>query len=228
MRKLLNIVAIFFLTNLWSQEIANHEVMIFSPEGDIFTIEIDSNETVGELANLLQDSYNMKGQFAFHFLAHSPQANTKANKKSRDYLAAVTESEKKDIAYIVNTLGMSSLYSIKKAKSSLKNAGARIDHVHPLRFLMCVFTDEKMKASIAAMEGRAWVWSEFVSGIAESLETEMNRGNMKSEFIADFSSKVGIDPNMITSSIESRHWTQLIVSLIRSVPRDANVNRYDI
>ena len=52
---------------------------------------------------------------------------------------------------------------INRNKDYLKKIGDQVQHVHPLRFLMCIFTDEKMKASVAALKCRTfgWIWKGF-------------------------------------------------------------------
>jgi hypothetical protein len=144
----------------------------------------------------------------------------------RDYYVPLTPENQKDIGYIVNTLGMASLGKIGKAKSSLKKAGDRIDHIHPLRFLMRIFTDEEMKVSIHAMQSRGWVWDEFYGGLKKSLEEESFRGNMRVEMIADFSIQVGLPFDMIYPVTAERHWKQLIDLLVQNIPRSTQKNRY--
>jgi len=66
------------------------------------------------------------------------------------------------------------LISIAIAKGDLVAAGDRIDHVHPLRFLEAVFTDEELKVGIRNIRGKGWVWNHFVGGLKDSLSTEFN------------------------------------------------------
>jgi hypothetical protein len=159
--------------------------------------------------------------------------NTIAEKKStsatfRNYYYPLSSNEKKDISFIVNTLGMSSLSKINKQKSALKSAGKRIDHIHPLRFLLTIFTDEQLKASIHALKDRSWMWTEFFSGLKDSLEAELNDDNMQMDIIQDFASQVGIQPDQITPLISQHQWNQLISTLINQIPRNANAGRYDM
>lgn len=123
---------------------------------------------------------------------------------------------------------MSSLVKITKSKSSLKKAGKRIDHIHPLKFLTCVLTDNQMKASFQAMQDRSWVWGEFFSGLKDSLEEEASRGNMKIEFIRDFSLQVSVSEDLIYPSISQKKWKQFISILINAIPKNPDADRYDM
>jgi len=145
----------------------------------------------------------------------------------RDYNATLTQVEIDSISYIVNTLAFRSLVSILKCKGELEAAGDRVDQVHPLRFLEVIFTSEQLKAGIRSIRGRGWIWGDFLAGFKNSLATESQIGNMTKAQINDFAAKVGINPNIITPSIEARNWDQLMDSLITQIPRRGNHDRYD-
>ena len=146
----------------------------------------------------------------------------------RDYETAVTEPEKKDLTYIVTSLANDSLISLGTSKSSLKKAGDRIDHIHPFRFLMTVFTDEKLKAGAHAIRDRGgWVWEGFIDGLTGSLKEEAARLNLL-QFAPDFAQKVKIDLALILPSLEQGKMTEFVNVLIDKIPREINPNRYDM
>src|SRR5262249_18389959 len=60
----------------------------------------------------------------------------------RDY-RPLTPGEQKEITYIVDTLGNSSLIAIARARGAIEKSGSDVDHVHPLQFLAHIFSDEK-------------------------------------------------------------------------------------
>lgn len=146
----------------------------------------------------------------------------------RDYAVAVTKQEKKEISYIISTLANDSLLSIGTSRSSLKKAGDRIDHLHPLRFLMAIFTDEKLKAGTHAIRDRGgWTWEGFIDGITGSLKEEGGRHNLL-PFVSDFAEKVKIDPSLILPSLEKGKWSEFVDLLIDKIPREIDPNRYDM
>lgn len=146
----------------------------------------------------------------------------------RDYHEQVTDQEKEYIAFIVTTLGNKPLTKIYKEKDNLKKIGDKIDHIHPLRFLMTVFTDEELKAAIANIKESRWVWGEFKKGLFNSLKDESKSKNMNIEFIQDFANTVEIDSSLIIPAINQSDWDGLISILIKNVPREGNPNRYDM
>lgn len=146
----------------------------------------------------------------------------------RDYEASVTKSEKKDIAYIVTTLAYDNLLSIGTSTSSLKDTRKRIIHIHPFRFLMTVFTDEKLKAGIHAIRDRGgWIWSGFVDGLEGSLNEEAGHKNLL-QFAPDFAKKVRIDVDQIMPSLQQSKWGDFLNILIDKIPREIDPNRYDM
>jgi hypothetical protein len=149
-------------------------------------------------------------------------------KQWRNYDTAVTKKEKEDILYIMRTLASDSLISIGKKRSSLKSAGDRIDHIHPYRFLITIFTDEELKARIAAIRDRGgWIGDGFFDGITGSLKEEAAGGNLH-QFTQDFAGKVKIDIDLISSPLQQGKWKEFVNILIDKIPREIDPKRYDM
>ena len=145
----------------------------------------------------------------------------------RSYAGGVTASESADIAYILKTMANSSLPKIKSAESALKKAGDRIDHVHPLHFLACIFSNEELKVCMRNLQGRAWVWKEFLGGITESMAEEDARGNLL-PFVQDFAAKVKTDAHVLIPILEGGRWERFVNTLIELVPREKGSDRYNM
>lgn len=151
------------------------------------------------------------------------------NNSFRQYQTPVSKKDKEKIRYIVTTLGFESTAKIATERSDLKKTGKEINHIHPLRFLMTVFTDEELKAGVHGIRGRmiGWIWSEFLDGLVKSLDEENAKQNMKMEYIQDFAKTVNIDVNVILPSIQQKKWSDFVNLLIDRIPRKNNPNRYD-
>lgn len=210
--------------------LCGQEVVARTPSGELVVVDVKPGESFSETIEMLQLAYGGNQEFLVDFKANSePSDDVQAKAKAwRDYEAKVTSPEKRDIAYIVNTLGMSSLLKIADNKATIRKAGKRVEHIHPLRFLSTVFTDEEMKASFHALVGRSWVWSDFFGGLRDSFESETNNNNMKQEFISDFAATVGIDIALIATVIANRQWEQLINVLVANIPRNSDAGRYNM
>lgn len=146
----------------------------------------------------------------------------------RHYDVQPTGDEREFVFYIVNTLGNKSLDKIWRAESSLKRAGDKIDHLHPLRFLEIVFTDEELKAAIRNLKNKRLVWSQFKGGLYGSLTEEAGRGNLTEDQVLDFTNNIGIDIAIIYPSILKADWDEMLTLLIKNVPREGDPGRYDM
>ncbi|KAF3362434.1 hypothetical protein PHSC3_001034 [Chlamydiales bacterium STE3] len=146
----------------------------------------------------------------------------------RNYFAPLTQKEKEDISYIITTLANNNVVKIASHRSALKRAGDRVDHVHPFRFLQCIFTNEELKVGIRNIQGKNWIWSEFLEGITSSLKEETRKNNLRPEFLADFATILGIDVNIIYQSYLTNQWEEMVNILINSVPRKDPSDRYNI
>lgn len=145
----------------------------------------------------------------------------------RNYYAPVLPHEESDIHFIITFLANKSLITIASHKGALEEAGDRIDHVHPLKFLATVFTNEERKVGIRNIRAKGWIWGEFVAGIKESLATEANANNLTIDVVNDFACVVGIDPRWIIPSLQARRWEEFIDILIAKIPRKGDHDRYD-
>lgn len=216
------------------------EIYVHTPSGDSLAIEVSAEDRFCEVFNqidaylasldadqcLLQSSHH--DEFMLEYTRAAPPQSRQAAQQ-RDYNRPVTAAEKEDIGYIVKNLATNTWTQLLRHRSSLKKAGERVDHVHPLRFLMCIFTDEELKGGIHSINGRGGkIWREFYSGLADSLEEESTRGNMESQVIKDFAHRVGVKVDLITPHINEHRWSAFIEVLIKNIPRGGNPDRYDM
>lgn len=144
----------------------------------------------------------------------------------RDYHRPLTMSDRQDIHYIISNLANNSVINIMFSKSSLERAGDRIDPVHPLQFLLCVFSNEEMKAGVHNIRGRSLLWKDFYNGLSESLQNESMENNLE-PYIADFAKKLHLNPALLTSSLHRRNWNEFLDVLFIHIPRNPERNRYD-
>lgn len=217
--------------------ISNAEVVVLeSITGESFAFEINENDTFLNVMDSIEaiarhaDNHEQLN-FSFMMLSKNISLNDILAKKAmvepRSYAYGIKASECADITYIVKTMANSSLPKIKIAESSLKKAGERIDHLHPFYFLSCIFTNEELKVCMRNLQGRAWVWKEFLKGIVTSLEEENGKGNVL-PYAADFAERVKVDINVILPILQGGRWERFVDTLIDKVPREGGSDRYNM
>lgn len=152
----------------------------------------------------------------------------RSNIITREYSRQTTVKEKEDIRYIVTSLANSSWTTLLKLRSSLKRAGERVDHLHPFRFLMCIFKDEEMKAGVHSIRDKKKIWKGFTDGLYVTLDKEASRGNLKLDYIQDFADSFKLDFSLINKPIQEKQWEELVDILIQNLPREGDPSRYDM
>jgi len=139
----------------------------------------------------------------------------------RDYWSPVTDQEKRDLAELVRTLANELQPALLGKKSHLEGTlKPRLVHLHPLKFLTIIFTDNELKVCMKNLDGKLVVWKKFEGETTESLAKENNAGNITQDQINDFANKVGLSSAELTPFFQGQKWTQLISFLIAKVKID--------
>lgn len=247
MRSALSLSCLFSLFTASASAEFAQQAILEGTSGDKYVIEIQPEksfrEVVESIENLmvaesqaagsrgLADAninlWNRSQGFSMVVADNSIMIKAAPKQTGRDYNVPITAQDQSDMSYIVKTLTNLSLLKIKKAESSLKRAGDRIKQVHPFNFLAYIFTNEELKVCIRNLEGRAWVWSEFVGGFVKSLNEESAAGEVL-PYAQDFANRLGIDVNQILPPLQNGQWERFISTLIKVVPRQGDHGRYDM
>lgn len=204
-----------------------YEVVIRTPEGAVNTVSVSEEQSVVDFLETLRFVFGENSYCIVDVVGADYDDFIRKAGLQRNYSVPLSPSQKKDIAFIVNTLGMASLVKIAKERSALKKAGDRLELVHPFHFVAAIFMDEEMKSSVHALKSRGWIWGDFFEGINSSMTDEQKNNNIQ-PFIHDFASRVGIDPSLIIPSLEAGNWKEFVNILIDKIPRNKDNNRYQM
>jgi len=204
------------------------EVLVRAPNGEELFVDVDPNESFGDVISRLHSC--LKGTENLETYCLDFQASTAEHKSSawRDYYRENAKEDTEHLSFIICTMGFKSIFKIFKERKALKSAGDKIDHLHPLRFVMGIFTDEEMKAAMHNIKGRTMVWDEFKKGLYTSLTDETKNNNMHVEFIEHFAKRVHVDSNLIIRPLQQQKWDEFINVLLKHVPRKGDPKRYDM
>lgn len=212
--------------------------------GDISIIDVNLEDSFKSVLHLIETemyaqelyascypgevTYNQR-ECLIDFMSEHDHASQYVSAKNtmRNYSSPLSANEKKEITYIVDTLGNSSLIAIATAKSSIEKSGKDVEHVHPLQFLLHIFSSEKLKAAIHNMQNRSWIWGRFFKGIKGGLEEEANRNNLL-QHLQDFSNRVQINSKLLYPLAERHEWKEFVDVLLKQIPRSENSGRYDM
>ncbi len=214
-----------------------HEVCMNTLDGSVFLFDIDPEENLQSAKESAQAAEEKHPTPFFEDLSHEEESlewwNLIASTQGqfighpRDYHAELTPEEETDIRYIITFLAQKSLISIAFEKGDLEKAGDRIDHIHPLRFLLTIFLDEELKVRIQNIRGKGWVWNRFIGGLKECLFTEYGLGNLREAYVEEFAELLGLDCDALLPFFQEQKWRDLVNYLIAEVPREGDYDRYD-
>lgn len=151
-----------------------------------------------------------------------------AHEEARDYSAAVTPVQKKAIGYVIRTLGDKPEASLLIYKGRLEVEGNKADGVHPLRWFEVILTNEKLKASMANLCRRSWIFSQFMNGMGHSFDLAVQRGNLTEAQLHDFAEKIGVDVSLLQPSFDQQNWKEFVSTAVANVPRAGHHDRYDM
>jgi hypothetical protein len=217
----------------------SQEVVIRTPSGNSLTLEIDTTTSFNDILQEIETQlYEIDDPLLYEHAkpilidfsgsATPCKATYKGQSVPRNFAVQVTPAEKKDMRKLLTSMAKNTWAELLSNSSSMNKIGDRIEHIHPLRFLQCIFSDEELKGCLHSVKDRSIIWKKFFSGVSESLEEEANRNNMKPEFIQEFAASLNLNPNLIKDSIEKKKWKEFLDILFKNLPRDGNQDRHDM
>ncbi len=205
------------------------EMIVKTPSDKVLLIDAASSDTIENIEDFIDHYEQCPEELRKEVFGKAVTEIDEVFPESgpvRNYLTPLTQKEKEDIAYIVNTLSDQPTPKLLFYKSSLNQAGDRINHVHPLNFMLVIFTDDLLKVKVRNIKRKGWVWKDFMAGIRNSMIEENAKNNIKPEFFFDFASKIGIDYSKIETPIAKANWDELVNVLMKHAESQGDNDRY--
>jgi hypothetical protein len=191
---------------------------------DIPDAEADENDL--QLLNSAQKQFTMDV-----FVAGSKISKVVAKQPKnipRNYWAFVTPVEKGHVKFILETLAMEPWYKIIANKRALEDAGEQVDHLHPFKWLLCIFSDPQLLGYIHMIfNSKGFPLKGFYDGTTKSLEREHSFNNLKPEYIQDLANHLHINPKALTPSLKDRDWKGFVKAVYKEVPWEGGSDKYN-
>jgi hypothetical protein len=105
--------------------------------------------------------------------------------------------------------------SLLLKQSHLKEIGAQIHHVHPLKFLATIFSNPHLKSCMQYIWGDYFKRNGFLDGLAPNLTREAEKGKLE-QYLKDFSVKINVSAEGMKPYFDTRDWEGLVLHLINS------------
>jgi len=125
-----------------------------------------------------------------------------------------TEQDQAHITEIIKTMAEYGKLTLLFKQNHLKQLGAQINHVHPLKFLEIVLVDADLKQCMREIFEDYFKRTGFLDGIGPSLTREMEKGKL-TQHIESFSKTVDVSADEIRPHFQTSDWEALVRHLIR-------------
>ncbi len=126
-----------------------------------------------------------------------------------------TEQDRAHIYEIISTMAEKGKLGLLFQQNHLRELGAHINHVHPLKFLASIFKDPYLKSSMYYIWNDYFKRNGFLEGLAPSLTREAEKGKLDM-YIKDFAADLGISAEAVKTYFDARDWENLVLFLIQS------------
>ncbi|MBI5272732.1 MAG: hypothetical protein HY861_01970 [Chlamydiia bacterium] len=126
-----------------------------------------------------------------------------------------SEQDRANIEEIISTIAVNSKFSLLLKQAHLRNIGAQINHVHPLKFLTVATSSPQMKGFLAVILDDYFKRNGFFAdGLFPSLTREADKGKLRI-YLPDFAVETGASQEALDPYFQSRDWEGLIRFLIQ-------------
>ena len=136
----------------------------------------------------------------------------KAQDETYDELVC-TEQDQSHISEIIKTMAEYGKLSLLFKQNHLKQLGAQINHVHPLKFLEVVFSDVELKHCMGEIFEDYFKKTGLLDGLGPSLSREMEKGKLN-QHIEAFSKAISVSAEGIRPYFQTADWEALVRHLI--------------
>ena len=127
------------------------------------------------------------------------------------YDTPLTEKDKKNINYVIDTLSSKSMFSLLAVKSDLEAAGESTQHVNPLTHLQYIFSNPELKAKTKDIGNVPW--NRYVGDFGDALQKAKDKGEINEEILKKFAKKVNVDYDILKPLYEKGDWKKFMNTL---------------
>lgn len=192
-------------------------ITVETPDGGVYLVDVEEQESLSTILGDVEQRLNFPIDLQSLAVKADALSYQRDKKQYRNYDAPVSKEEKKDISFIITSLAYKSYYSLMKNQDSLNAAGERIEHIHPLRFLMCIFTDKELIEGMKEIyRYHGFPWKKLSSELRGNLKEEFSKNNLRDEHLLDFASNINSDSKPILKIIHRNNWNDFVVYLIKN------------
>ena len=138
----------------------------------------------------------------------------KQEDKTYENLPGSDPKEREKIIEIMTTMGSHGNMSLlMHHQKRLRKLGKEVEHVHPLKFLGCIFSTPGMRIYMDDIYHSSFKWSNFIKGLSPNFDHELKKVNLL-KYLDDFAKEVNIPKEKMIVYFQNRDWEGFVKFLI--------------
>lgn len=121
-----------------------------------------------------------------------------------------------DVAFIfelITLIADNNKFTLLLKRGHLKQLGAQINHLHPLKFLAAIFKNPRLRSCMNEIENDFFKWSGFMEGLAPNLTKEADKGKLE-QYLQDFCTDLKVPTDHIKKYFQNRNWEAMVRYLV--------------
>ncbi|EKE08696.1 MAG: hypothetical protein ACD_17C00043G0004 [uncultured bacterium] len=126
-----------------------------------------------------------------------------------------SEQDRANIHIIIATMAEKGKLALLFQQSALREIGAQINHVHPLKFLAVIFKEPYLKSCMSYIWDDYFKRNGFLDGLGPSLFREAEKGKLDL-YLEPFAKEIGLQKEDLKPYTDVHDWENLVLYLIQS------------
>ncbi len=120
-----------------------------------------------------------------------------------------TPEDRASIIELITTIAENNKIALLLNQTHLKNLGAQINHVHPLKFLSICLDSPTMKTNMILIFEDYFKRNALMEGIEAGLSREVEKGKLQG-YLPHFTKEIGVPEGAIHSYVTAQDWEGLV------------------
>jgi hypothetical protein len=129
------------------------------------------------------------------------------------YQLSLSQNASEKIHKLIHNMGTLSWPKLLWKKNEMEKLGEQVDHVHPLRFLGVIMSDDHLKDCMRNISDSPLKMNRFMNGLSEKLDKNFKKSNLL-PYVAGFAETVKKDPYRIEDLVIRKKWHALVDYLL--------------
>lgn len=144
-----------------------------------------------------------------------PEPEVEIKEKNAYETLPITSEEVQKISEILITMAENNVFQLLFQKKHLERLGHEIHHVHPIRFMGTVFSNNQLVICMRRIRRSSFKWDGFMDGFVERIEQEAKVGNLN-PYIPGLAKTLGFQTQDIQSYVDRKDFEGLIIFFVEN------------